>query len=69
MTPTTKLRDETMEWLSDKVRKGEPVSFLEAIAVINYQETLRREREANSWAARVKRWIRATIKAVEGERL
>ena len=58
-------RDETLEALSNKVRKGEPVDFLEAIAVINYQETLRREREANSWAARVKRVIRAAIKAVE----
>ena len=62
----TAMRDETLEALSDKVRKGELVGFLEAIAVINYQENLRREREANSWAARVKRLFRAVVKAVEG---
>lgn len=55
------LRDETLEALSDKVRKGEPVGFLEAIAVINYQENLRREREANSWAAQAKRLLRAVL--------
>ena len=57
----TTLRDETLEALSDKVRKGEPVDFLEAIAVINYQENLRREREANSWAAQAKRLLRAVL--------
>ena len=60
-------RDETLEALSDKVRKGEPVDFLAAIAVINYQETLRREREANSWVARVKRVTRAVERKVRGE--
>ena len=64
----TAMRDETLEALSDKVRKGEPVGFLEGIAVINYQENLRREREANSWAARVKRLFRTAIKAVEKEK-
>lgn len=57
--PTVMQRDEALEALSDKVRKGEPIGFLEAIAVINYQENLRREREANSWRARLKRWLRA----------
>lgn len=57
--PTVMQRDETLEALSDKVRMGEPIGFLEAIAVINYQESLRREREANSLRARLKRWLRA----------
>jgi hypothetical protein len=57
--PTVMQRDETMEALSDKVRKGEPIGFLEAIAVVNYQENLRREREANTLVARLKRWLRA----------
>ena len=57
--PTVMQRDETLEALSDKVRKGEPIGFLDAIAVINYQENLRRQREANSWRARLKRWFRA----------
>ena len=52
-------RDETLEALSDKVRKGEPIGFLEALAVVNYQENLRREREANTLVARLKRWLRA----------
>lgn len=47
-------RDPLLEELSDKVRRGEPVGFLEALAVINYQEHLRREREANSFFGRVK---------------
>lgn len=57
--PTVMQRDEVLEALSDKVRKGEPVGFWEAIAVVNYQENLRREREANSLVARLKRWLRA----------
>jgi len=50
-------RDETLEALSDKVRKGEPISFLEAIAVINYQEHLRRERAEQPWWKKLKHWI------------
>ena len=57
--PTVMQRDDALEALSDKVRKGEPIGFLEAIAVINYQEHLRREREANTLLARLKRWLRA----------
>jgi hypothetical protein len=57
--PTVMQRDETLEALSDKVRKGEPIGFLEAIAVVNYQENLRREREANTLVARLKRWLLA----------
>ena len=30
-----------LEELSDKVRKGIPISFIEALAVINYQEKLK----------------------------
>lgn len=57
--PPVVQRDETLEALSDKVRMGEPIGFLEAVAVINYQENLRRVREANSWRGRLKRWLRA----------
>jgi hypothetical protein len=56
---------ELLEALSGKVRKGEPIGFLEAIAVVNYQENMRREREANSIFARLKRWLRAA--ALGGE--
>ena len=41
-------KDPILEAISDKIRMGEPVDYLEAIAAINYQEQLRREREANS---------------------
>lgn len=57
--PTVMQRDETLEALSDKVRKGEPIGFLEAIAVVNYQVNMRREREENTLLARLKRWLRA----------
>ena len=52
-------KDEALEALSDKVRQGEPIDFLGAIAVINYQENLRRERETRSIVSRLKCWLRA----------
>ena len=51
-------RDKRLEDLSDKVRSGEPIEFAEAIEVINYQENLQRERTANSFVARLKRFFR-----------
>lgn len=56
------MRDPVMEELSDKVRRGEPISFLAAIAVVNYQEHLRREREAAFNATlrgRIVKWFRS----------
>ena len=38
--------DEKLEEISDKIRKGEVVGFLEAIAAIEYQSRLKAEREA-----------------------
>lgn len=52
--------DPSLEALSDKVRSGKPIGFLEAIAVINYQERLRQEREANSILGRLRAWLRRT---------
>ena len=61
--PSVMQRDEALEAVCDKIRSGEPVGILEALAAINYQENLRREREAkreaNSLVARLKRWLRA----------
>ena len=48
---------ELLESLSNKVRDGDPISFLEAIAVINYTQ-LKAERDArreNSFFGRLKR--------------
>ena len=53
--------DTALEALSDKVRKGEPIGFFEAIAVINYQENLRREREANSLRGRLRSWWKRKV--------
>lgn len=53
-------RCEQFEIISDKIRKGEPVGFLEAIAAINYQAALKAEREAAEAATlrgRIKRWL------------
>ena len=52
-------RDEALEALSEKVRQGEPIDALDAIAVVEYQEASRRYREANTALARFKRWLRA----------
>lgn len=52
-------RCEYLEAISDKIRKGEPVGFLEAVAAINYQFQLRAEREANRWHKRLWRWLRS----------
>ena len=57
---------ELLEALSDKVRRGEPIGFLQAIAVINYQEQLRAEREANTLLARLRSWGRAAIAKATG---
>jgi hypothetical protein len=51
-----------MEALSDKIRKGEPVGFIEALAVINYQEQRRHEREAESVLGRLRAWWRRASK-------
>ena len=50
--------DPVLEAISDKIRSGEPVGFLEAIAAINYQEQLRHEREAASLMGRLRAWWR-----------
>lgn len=36
---------EKLEYLSDQVRHGIPIDFLEAIMVVEYQEGLRTKRE------------------------
>ena len=52
-------RNARLEELSDKIRKGEPVRMIEAIAVINYQAALRAERKRNTLWARFIRWLSA----------
>ena len=38
--------DQRLEDLSDKVRRGTPIGFAEAIEVINYQTNLKAEKRA-----------------------
>ncbi len=40
---------ERLEFLSDMVRKGEPISIEEAFEVIQYQEELKKQRVNRSW--------------------
>lgn len=49
--------NERLEILSEKVRMGEPIDFNDAIEVIEYQELLKQERKANSFASRVQRFF------------
>lgn len=38
------IKDKRLDELSDKVRRGTPVSFQEALEVIEYQEQLKRNK-------------------------
>lgn len=49
--------NERLEMLSNKVRRGEPIDFSEAIEVIEYQEQLKQERKTNSFVSRVLRFF------------
>lgn len=55
-------RNPYLEGLSEKVRKGEPVGLLQAIAVIDYQEHQRAWHKANAPWARFKRWLKRFLK-------
>jgi hypothetical protein len=50
--------NERLEFLSDKVRKGEPVDFFEAIEVIAYQERLKKQKKQNKFIQFFKRWFK-----------
>lgn len=54
-------RDERLEELSELVRRGIPIGFIEAIEVIDYQSKLKNERaakEAATLRGRIKRLFR-----------
>ena len=55
MTPHTDQKAR-LEALSDKVRMGTPIEVHEALEVIEYQETLRQERD-KSLLRRLARWL------------
>lgn len=56
------MKNDQLELISDKIRQGIPVGIYEALAAIEYQEQLRREREQNSVFNRMKRWLRRALK-------
>jgi hypothetical protein len=41
--------DGYLEMVSDKIRRGQPVDFWEAIGAIDYQERLRKHRPLSKW--------------------
>ena len=54
-------RDERLEELSELVRRGIPIGFMEALEVIDYQSKLKNERaakEAATLRGRIKRLFR-----------
>ena len=51
------MKDQRLELLSEKVRRGEPIDFSEAIEVIEYQEQLKQARKTNSFFGRVCRFF------------
>jgi len=56
-------RDERLEVISDRIRHGIPVGMVEAIAAIDYQAAMRKERENNRWHRRLSRRAKAAITA------
>lgn len=59
------MKNDHLEFISNQIRQGIPVGFYEAIAAIEYQEQLRREREQNSVFNRMKRWLRRALKEIK----
>ena len=52
------MSNERLEMLSDKVRMGEPIDFIEALEVIEYQEQLKKYRKENSIIEKIKRFFK-----------
>ena len=50
--------NERLEILSDKVRRGEPIDFIEALEVIVYQTQLKKHRKENSITKKIKRFFK-----------
>ena len=46
------MKDERLELLSDKVRRGILIGFIEALEVIEYQESIKKEKV--SWRQKIK---------------
>lgn len=55
-------RIEELEQISDKIRYGEPVGLLEAIAAIDYQHQWQAYRKEQVWWRRLLRWMKGTTR-------
>ncbi len=53
--------DPVLEELSDKVRNGEPIGFLEALAVIEYQSQKRKREEEKTLLGRIKKFLKEKL--------
>lgn len=51
--------DANLEAISERIRMGIPVGYLEAIAAINYQATRQAYARKNVWWRRAIKWIRS----------
>jgi hypothetical protein len=56
------MRNEYLEIISDRIRRGEPVNVMDALAAIDYQRALQKERKENSVRQRLLRWWRNLLK-------
>ncbi len=50
--------DGYLEGISDKIRRGEPVDFADALAAIDYQARLRALKKKRLWCQRVIRFFK-----------
>lgn len=57
MNKLTDAERENLEFLSDEIRHGHPVSMTDAIAAIGYQEGLRKNRQDKSLIRKLREWI------------
>lgn len=60
MKPTW-VRDEVLEAISDKIRGGEPVGIMEAVAAIQYNDEKNEYLRANKWCRRIFARLRSII--------
>jgi len=51
------VKNDRLERLSDEVRKGHPIDFLETLEVIEYQNIIKDTRQL-SWWGNFKKWLK-----------
>lgn len=51
-----------LEEISEKIRHGEPVGIMEAMAAVDYQRARRQWVKYNSWKSRLARYVKALFR-------